>query len=338
MVNLPLPLLTAALALAAAVLLGRMDLGNRPANWLFATFFTVTALSEIMIGLRFGYGVEAIRPFQPIFPFFIGPLLFLSFRAMTRSRTGLAREVALHLSLAALIAILALLVIGSLDGIDIAIALSYLGYALAILWMWSRGSDFFATTRLELASKARRWSLWAGLLLFAFFIGDSLIALSFAFEQVDRAIAMISVGSFVLIGGLIALIIAISRRKLPANPAPRDASANHEHVALEAKARAFLESSELYLDTELTLDRLAKRLHVPARALSEAVNAQEAMNVSQYVNGFRVAHAARLLDESRLSVTKIAQASGFLTRSNFYREFQRLHDQSPASYRARPRT
>ena len=33
------------------------------------------------------------------------------------------------------------------------------------------------------------------------------------------------------------------------------------------------------------------------------------------------------------SVTKIAAESGFLTRSNFYREFQRVYDQSPTEYR-----
>jgi AraC-like DNA-binding protein len=57
------------------------------------------------------------------------------------------------------------------------------------------------------------------------------------------------------------------------------------------------------------------------------------MNMSQYVNGFRLDHAARLLRETNDSVTQVMSQSGFLTRSNFYREFQRVYRQTPAQYR-----
>jgi len=96
-----------------------------------------------------------------------------------------------------------------------------------------------------------------------------------------------------------------------------------------------LKESKLYLDTNLTLERLAKRLHVPARALSEAVNQTQNMNVSQYVNGFRLRHAAMLLQTSKLNVTQVMEQSGFLTRSNFYREFERVYALSPIEYRTR---
>lgn len=108
-------------------------------------------------------------------------------------------------------------------------------------------------------------------------------------------------------------------------------------VELERSVRALLKESRLYLDTDLTLERLAKRLHVPARAVSRAINQTQQMNVSRYVNGFRVRHAADLLASSDMSVTEIMEHSGFLTRSNFYREFERIHSQSPAEYRRRKR-
>ena len=73
-----------------------------------------------------------------------------------------------------------------------------------------------------------------------------------------------------------------------------------------------------------------------ARNLSAAINQSKGMNVSQYVNGFRLAHAATSLRETQLSVTEIAALSGFLSRSNFYREFQRSYGQSPVTYRQGP--
>ena len=58
------------------------------------------------------------------------------------------------------------------------------------------------------------------------------------------------------------------------------------------------------------------------------------VNVSQYVNALRLEHAADLLSSSDESVATIMTRSGFLTRSNFYREFQRRYGQTPAAYRS----
>lgn len=91
--------------------------------------------------------------------------------------------------------------------------------------------------------------------------------------------------------------------------------------------------TQLFLDTDLTLERLARRLHVPTRAVSEAINQSQGMNVSQYVNGFRLTHAAELLKTTDLPVTQVTEQSGFLTRSNFYREFERVFAMSPSAYR-----
>jgi transcriptional regulator GlxA family with amidase domain len=55
--------------------------------------------------------------------------------------------------------------------------------------------------------------------------------------------------------------------------------------------------------------------------------------MSQYVNEFRLAHAARLLADTDESVANIATQSGFIARSNFYRAFQRIYGQSPIEYR-----
>ena len=105
---------------------------------------------------------------------------------------------------------------------------------------------------------------------------------------------------------------------------------------LEQEARAFLMSSRLYLEPDLSVQRLARRLHVPVRDLSVAVNQTQGMNVSQYVNQFRMEHAADLLRGTDESVVKAMAQSGFLTRSNFYREFQRVYGVTPAAYRQSP--
>ena len=131
------------------------------------------------------------------------------------------------------------------------------------------------------------------------------------------------------------VIVAMAMGGASGRPRPETTApvAEDEATALEARARALLLETQLYLDTDLTLDRLARRLHVPSRALSQAINQTRAMNVSQYVNDVRLDHAAELLATGEDSVAQVMEKSGFLTRSNFYREFQRRFDMSPAAYR-----
>ncbi|MFI6290834.1 helix-turn-helix domain-containing protein [Nonomuraea sp. NPDC050790] len=58
------------------------------------------------------------------------------------------------------------------------------------------------------------------------------------------------------------------------------------------------------------------------------------MSVWQYVTQLRLAHARRLLSGTDWGVDRIAHASGFQTRSSFYRAFRRAHGQSPGEYRS----
>lgn len=89
------------------------------------------------------------------------------------------------------------------------------------------------------------------------------------------------------------------------------------YIVLEKK----IHESELYLDPNLTLALLARKTGVPARNFSAAVNSVKQCNVSQWINGFRVERAKELLLSTSLPVTHIMLESGFMTKSNFNREF-----------------
>ena len=55
---LPLPVMTALLGGAIAALILRLDLGSRSATVLFAFLFALLSFSSLLVGLRFGYGLE----------------------------------------------------------------------------------------------------------------------------------------------------------------------------------------------------------------------------------------------------------------------------------------
>jgi AraC-like DNA-binding protein len=94
-----------------------------------------------------------------------------------------------------------------------------------------------------------------------------------------------------------------------------------------------LSEEAIYLDADLTLERLARRLLVPTKQLSAAINRTSGDNVSRYVNAFRIRHACDLL-KAGAAVTTAMLESGFNTKSNFNREFLRVKGSSPSAWLA----
>lgn len=333
---LPLPILTFVLSAVACALVWRLDIGNRLARSLFTGAFALIATSTMLVGLRFGYGIEQFAAIQRVIPLFIGPLVYLGFSALMRPAADMRRLTGVHLAIAGAAAFLPYIIPQLRLGFDLVVGLSYLVYCIALLRLWRKGDDSLVHARLDRTRGLRQWMLCTSAMLAIMLVLDIGIAISFAVQRSEDALALISYGSGLTLIGLIFAVVVLSNVATTKSSAKRpDAVADSSAVELERSARDLLVKSRLYLDTDLTLERLAKRLHVPARALSEAVNQTQNMNVSQYVNGFRLHHAVELLETSDLSVTRVMEQSGFLTRSNFYREFERVYRLSPLEYRKR---
>ena len=347
--SLPISFVTALVALAVAALILRGPAGNRASRACFALLFAVFALQATLVGLRFGYGLAAFAPFQRALPFAVGPLLYLGFRALGDPGAVRGRAARVHAGVA-LLAIgacwmaPALLDTGALPaaarhGVDVLIAASMLTYLGLLTALYRRGPDAFEAAELGGVARVRAWLLAAVGLLAGLLLVDGLIALDFALFGGRRAVALIAWSSALVIPALLAAAVLYPRRA--AGPAarraagPPDADDAAADRALLARIEALLAETGLHRDPDLSLSRLARRLSLPARRVSEAVNRQLGLNVSQYVNRQRVREAAELLAASERPVAEIMQAVGFRTKSNFNREFRRLVGESPAAYRGR---
>ena len=336
MTSIPLPMLSALLCLAVAAIMLRLDLGRRAASQFFAALFVVFAVEAVLVGLRFGYGVEQLIMLQGMLPLFVGPLMYLGFLSLSLEGTALRRAALLHLGMAVVINVVILLPVVSLTAKDVAIVGSYVTYLTLLILFWRKGPDHLIHARLDIAPHITRWMLSAAGLLAVILLMDTAIALSFAAGQGTRAASMISYGSMVLIVVLLVILATLpslmAARAAPP-PKPAQTAPEDEHTQVVTAARALLPRTHLYLDPDLSVQRVARRMQLPERKLSVAVNQVEGTNVSQFVNSFRLAHAADLLRGTDDSVAKIMAQSGFLTRSNFYREFTRVYEMSPAAYR-----
>ena len=335
LVNLPLPMATAMLCAAIALLMGWLDLGFWRANVLFSAFFGLGAVTSLLVGLRFGYAFEALIPLQRTLPLFFGPMMYLSFKSLAVETRSLRKMLLWHLGSLVVLIVFFVFFASDVVNMDWVIIGSYAAYGLALYLLWRKGPDALINARVDMTGNLSNWLLRGiGFLVFIL-VFESAISIDFAINQGANASRLISYGTIPLVLSLLGTLAALpmiftrSRSVEPAAPMPET-----EDAEIVMKLQVLMRENKVFLDPDITVQRLAKRLGLPARTLSGAVNRTQGMNMSQYVNTFRLAYAADQLAETCDSVTKIATRSGFTARSNFYREFQRVYGQSPIEYRA----
>ena len=90
---------------------------------------------------------------------------------------------------------------------------------------------------------------------------------------------------------------------------------------------------QIFTDTELDRARLAQLLGTNEHYVSDAVSAcTNGGSVTDFINGYRLRHAVRLLSSTNDPIGLIAELSGFSRRS-FYRVFDEEYHTSPSEYR-----
>lgn len=98
---------------------------------------------------------------------------------------------------------------------------------------------------------------------------------------------------------------------------------------------ALLQQEQLYtLEYGITLAQAARKLQVPARQLSNAINLHYGASFSVLLNDQRIAHAQKLLLQAPdLPVTEVMAEAGFASKSNFHKEFLRVSGTTPSLFR-----
>jgi AraC-like DNA-binding protein len=95
-----------------------------------------------------------------------------------------------------------------------------------------------------------------------------------------------------------------------------------------------LEKEEIYIDSNLTVSKLAARLKVPAYVASRSINHNFEKSFSELMLAYRIKQAERLLlADVSLTVEAIAFESGFNTLSSFYSAFKKINGLTPAQFR-----
>ena len=99
-----------------------------------------------------------------------------------------------------------------------------------------------------------------------------------------------------------------------------------------------MENDRLYLDEELSLRTLSEKTGLPSAIVSQVLNERLKRNSYDFVNGFRVEEAKRILRDPRRSDQKIlgiAFDTGFASKVAFNRVFKKYTGLTPSEYKNR---
>jgi len=306
------------------------------------------ALQSTLLGLHWNYNVHIMWPIQGLIATLIPPLTWFALTSLvSREQWQVTMSTCLQLLLPPLLVVVATLI--TPNAVDVVIAAVFIGYGNILLYT-SFKEDFEWLDRVPFQALLSTKATFrvAGATLIASALVDIAVSYDIQTARGSLAPAIVGVSSLAIIlilGASIAVVGSLTKAVqplgpgvvLPTGPPGGDPQTTEECQALHAESIKRLDSlmisKRFYRDPNLTLDRLARRLTVPTRVISGAVNTQRAMNVPQYVNMFRIMESCQLLRSNSVQITDMIFDVGFQTKSNFNREFHRVIGMSPSEWR-----
>lgn len=97
-----------------------------------------------------------------------------------------------------------------------------------------------------------------------------------------------------------------------------------------------IRGGQIYMDPDITLDKLAESLKILPRDLSSLINRHFGINFYEFINRYRIEEAKRMLTSEEYKATTITDIYlkvGFNSKSVFYTFFKKLEGMTPSQCR-----
>lgn len=338
MPSIPLPFV---ISLLLCLILVRMIRQGEQKLGLFPLLVATFAAQAVLSGLNWNVGWHPARFIQPIVAALLPALSFAAFDQLRRNRLARPTDMLAHLVPAGLVATL---VAFWRAPIDVALFAIYLGYGLALLRVARQGPDALSAVRITDEWTAQKALIAMVVMLVATAFIDAIVSLDFFLGDGEQARTVLAIASvlWLAVAGYAATVADNTRPDNEANTTVGDFTSSsalpastsiEDDEAIASRVDALMLEQNLYRDPDLTLERLARRVGIPGRQISGALNRIYGRNISQVVNEYRVNDAQQRLVATSDPVTAIMLESGFGTKSNFNREFLRVTGMTPSGYR-----
>jgi AraC-like DNA-binding protein len=314
----------------------------------FTIFLYLNAVSMACIGFRWSHGLLWLLPIAALLAVLSTALLYLIFLSLGRRGPVItfSRDWP-HLIPVVFVAIAGLIQPQWIEFLLMGAKLTYAGLLIQLALQAPSSLQF---VQLNWFSNSQQ-ALWGTAVLLVLSVAlDIVIFVDFALYDGSHAARLVGIANLVIVL-LLGWASVVAGRGNGADPQTtvRSLAETENRVDTESHRKeddrsAFdaqifqtlnqlLIEQRLYADTDLNLQKLARKAGVPVRIVSRAINTHAEKNVSQWINNARVEAVCQLLSDKTISVTQAMNDAGFLTKSNFYREFKRIKGCSPSQWR-----
>lgn len=339
MLAIPVPFVVSMLLTLLAVIL-YVRIGKQAKT--VCLFLALCASTTTMVGLRWTFDVAAFSYAQPILASLIPVFAWYTF---TRASSGLNTISYLHL-LGPTLVIVSVATQSVLDlPLDAFLSGTYLFYGLTLVRYSSQDTLLINVTLSNWEGVKRAENIAGWMLLFSALI-DMFLSLDFAVNQGVFSQYILTVGHLVMLPVLSFAVVIVGVNTPSTETASKlsgiDDQKAYPPLITDERTKEIIELLDknirdkgIYLDPDLTLSRLSRKLGVPAKQISIAVNLVHKKNISKLINEYRIEHAKQELTHTDNTITHVFMNSGFQTKSNFNREFFRVVNMTPSEYRKR---
>lgn len=330
MLFVPLPLFaTLFLLLLACRILVTRDMTLR-AHQFFAGLIALYAVQSLLVSLRWGYEIDGFSTYLALLAPVLPALAYMSYAALARRQT-LQNLWPVGVIALNWLAFAALPVIP-----DPLILMTYLGFGFLLLRLWWQGTDALSLSPINDEREIRLAMVLTGAALVLSGLTDIYLIIDFIQNDGRNAglILTFAQTAFVVVIGVSASFgRAADMTETESETVALAPEATDKDSDIVSRLERLFVQDELHRDEDLSLRRLARKLGLPDRQVSNAINRVRGMSVSQFVNDFRIQEACIQLSTSKKTIMEISLAAGFATKSNFNREFLRVIGQTPSEWR-----
>lgn len=339
MLAIPVPFIVSMLlGLLAIILYARLSQQTKVASM----FLGLCSATTAMVGLRWTFGLEIFSIAQPILASTIPVAAWYAFAHANRDLGFLPIK---HFVAPLVVVVSSITQPWLALPLDEILTLTYIIYGIALLRFSSTEAALINVSLGNWEGVKKAESIAGWVLIFSAFV-DTFMSLDLTFNQGELSLYILTAAHLVLLPVLSIAVVVTgintpitngekSKEMNGANDEPLSSAlmTSERAEAITSMLDSKIRQDSLYLDPELTLSKLTRKLGIPAKQISIAVNQVHKKNISKLINKYRIDHAKHALITSQDTITQVFMNSGFQTKSNFNREFSTMTGMTPSEYR-----
>ncbi|WP_194867344.1 helix-turn-helix domain-containing protein [Pseudoalteromonas sp. PPB1] len=120
----------------------------------------------------------------------------------------------------------------------------------------------------------------------------------------------------------------------PRSEQPRTSTVSLDRMQrIAVKLQSAMKEEQLFMEEDLSLNKLSKAIGISENHISETLSQLLKTNFFQFVNGYRISHAEKLLKETDMQILTIQFEVGFNSKSTFNTAFKKATGLTPSLYR-----